>query len=356
MSEASMNDASRHDPPPPPDDTTLHAYVDGELTPAEAARVAVWLQAHPAEAQRMLAWQAQRRQMQALRLELLDEPLPADLVARLNRSWERGLDTGDPSAAGTSLPVAAQVPEPDPAPIPMLAQPEAAAVSTPSLSSGAAASVGGPPRLAANGPWRRVGGVLTGLAAGLVLGWLLRGQTGNPADSTLAQAQAPAFVRDAGVAHALYTPERRHPVEVGAEQQDHLVQWLSRRLGQPLRVPHLGEQGFQLVGGRLLPAGTGPAGNEPGSSLARAQFMYESPSGERLTLYVSVLPQGPARPTDASTGFRFTTTGQGPLAQQSFYWIDARLGYALTAQVDRQRLTRLAEAVYQQLTPQPGVR
>ena len=84
--------------------------------------------------------------------------------------------------------------------------------------------------------------------------------------------------------------------------------------------------------------------------------MYESPSGERLTLYVSVLPQGPARPTDASTGFRFTTSGQGPLAQQSFYWIDARLGYALTAQVDRQRLTRLAEAVYQQLTPQPGVR
>ncbi len=354
MSEASMNDASRHDPPP--DDTTLHAYVDGELTPAEAARVAVWLQAHPVEAQRVLAWQAQRQQMQALRLELLDGPLPADLVARLSRSWERGLDTGDPSAAGTSLPVAAQVPEPQPAPIPMLAQPEAAAVSTPFLSSGAAASVGGPPRLAANGPWRRVGGVLTGLAAGLVLGWLLRGQTGNPADATLAQAQAPAFVRDAGVAHALYTPERRHPVEVGAEQQDHLVQWLSRRLGQPLRVPHLGEQGFQLVGGRLLPAGTGPAGNEPGSSLARAQFMYESPSGERVTLYVSVLPQGPARPTDASTGFRFTTSGQGPLAQQSFYWIDARLGYALTAQVDRQRLTRLAEAVYQQLTPQAGVR
>jgi anti-sigma factor RsiW len=35
------------------------------------------------------------------------------------------------------------------------------------------------------------------------------------------------FVRQAAVAYAVYQPEQRHPVEVAADQQEHLVQWLS---------------------------------------------------------------------------------------------------------------------------------
>lgn len=113
---------------------------------------------------------------------------------------------------------------------------------------------------------------------------------GGATASARVQAAAPAFVQDAAIAHAVFTPEQRHPVEVGAGEQTHLLQWLSRRLGTPLQAPDFSAQGFALVGGRLLPAGAGEA-----TPPARAQFMYQDAPGARLTLYVSVLPPGPPR-------------------------------------------------------------
>ncbi len=73
------------------------------------------------------------------------------------------------------------------------------------------------------------------------------------------------LARVAAVAHAVYSPEVRHPVEVGADQEAYLVRWLPKRLGANLKVPHLAAQGYPLVGGRLLPGERGPA----------AQFMYQ---------------------------------------------------------------------------------
>ena len=67
-------------------------------------------------------------------------------------------------------------------------------------------------------------------------------------------------------AHRIYVSERLHPVEVPAEQEAHLVQWLSRRVGKPLTAPNLKPQGYRLIGGRLLPAG----------GEAAALFMYEN--------------------------------------------------------------------------------
>ncbi|HEX7465011.1 MAG TPA: anti-sigma factor, partial [Usitatibacter sp.] len=69
----------------------------------------------------------------------------------------------------------------------------------------------------------------------------------------------------------------RHPVEVDAKDQDHLVKWLSKRLDMALTVPVLSTEGFELLGGRLLPGNDGPV----------AQFMYQDASGKRLTLYVT---------------------------------------------------------------------
>jgi hypothetical protein len=37
-------------------------------------------------------------------------------------------------------------------------------------------------------------------------------------------------------------------------QEAHLIQWLSKRLGRQLIAPDLTAGGFQLMGGRLLPA------------------------------------------------------------------------------------------------------
>ena len=134
------------------------------------------------------------------------------------------------------------------------------------------------------------------------------------------------------MAHVTYSPEVRHPVEVGADQEAHLVAWLSKRLGTPLKVPHLGALGYALVGGRLLPGDRGPV----------AQFMYQDGKGLRLTLYVRANPDA-----TQETAFRFSQE-QGISV---FYWLDKRLGYALSGEIDKNDLLRVADAVYKQLNP-----
>ena len=222
--------------------------------------------------------------------------------------------------------------------------------------------------------WWRWGGMAASVLVAFVLGWTGRSQWasqtpgnnlgGTPAhrDTQLAAAPAQRFAQQAAVAHAVYQPEVRHPVEVAAAQQEHLVQWLSKRLGLQLKLPVLAADGYELVGGRLLPGDTG----------ARAQFMYQNSQGERITLYLGGLTPTDyavataARPVDkdgkdgqpappgtnssaaeATTAFQFTQEGPVP----SFYWTDAGFGYALSGQLSRTELLNLATTVYRQLQP-----
>jgi len=142
-------------------------------------------------------------------------------------------------------------------------------------------------------------------------------------------ARTPGFVQGAQEAHALYSVEVRHPVEVGHDEQQHLLQWLSKRLSRPLQAPDLGSLGFQLLGGRLLPADSGPA----------AQLMYQDDSGERITLYI-------AATVDAlPTSFRYSEHA----GISSFYWIDGHWGYSLSGRLERDRLSQLSLKVYQAL-------
>jgi anti-sigma factor RsiW len=127
----------------------------------------------------------------------------------------------------------------------------------------------------------------------------------------------------------------RHPVEVAAAQQEHLIQWLSKRLGRTLKVPDLSAQGYELVGGRLLPGDAG----------ARAQFMYQAPGGERVTLYLGALDGSADATARQETAFNFSGTGPVP----GFYWVDQGFGYALAGKLSREALLQLAQAVYQQL-------
>jgi anti-sigma factor RsiW len=148
---------------------------------------------------------------------------------------------------------------------------------------------------------------------------------------------APAFVGAtlpirAARAHQVYTPEVRHPVEVDAKEREHLVKWLSKRLDLQLKVPVLTTEGFELLGGRLLPGPDGPV----------AQFMYQDASGKRLTLYVTRRNQA-----EETTAFRFAK--DGPVSV--FYWIDRDCGYALSGEVDKPALARVATSVYRQLEP-----
>jgi anti-sigma factor RsiW len=172
-------------------------------------------------------------------------------------------------------------------------------------------------RYAAFAAWFVLGGVA---------GWYLQ------AYSSVTSVDAMAFVRQAAIAHAVYSPEVRHPVEVGADQETHLVSWLSKRLGASLKVPQLTVIGYQLVGGRLLPGNRGPV----------AQFMFQDGNGQRLTLYVRS-----GSGDNRETAFRY--------AQERgisvFYWLDGKFGYALSGEIDKAELLRVAKVVYQQLNP-----
>ena len=250
----------------------LHALADGVLPEDQRAAVDAHLRTHPDDAARVAAWREQNRQLRALFDPVLDAAVPPPLL-------------------------------------------QAAA----------------PP--AANGPWRRhamqAAAALVLVMAGGAGGWLLRG-----ADGGGASASAVSLARSAAIAHAVYTPEVRHPVEVGAEQEAHLVQWLSKRLGSKLQPPVLAPLGYQLIGGRLLPGdGDGPV----------AQFMYEDGKGQRLTLYVAKERAG-----RQETAFRYTQEKDLGV----FYWIDGPLGYALSANLPKKELGRIADAVYAQLEQQ----
>mgnify|MGYP000007461170 CR=1 FL=1 len=175
-------------------------------------------------------------------------------------------------------------------------------------------------------PLLRVAAVLGWLALGIVIGRVL------PPDGPAATVNDPlaALPHRAAVAYAVYVPEVRHPVEVGADQESHLVAWLSKRLGTPLRAPHLVAEGFRLVGGRLIPSEQGPG----------ALFMYEDGTGARLTLYVVTVEHD-----GGETAFRFAHAG----ALSTFYWVDRHTAYALSGELPRASLLPVASAVYRQL-------
>ena len=175
-------------------------------------------------------------------------------------------------------------------------------------------------------PARRIAAGLACVIAGAVLGWFLRDMINSKS------AREVDFARQAALAHAVYTPEVRHPVEVTAEQEEHLVRWLSKRLGGELKVPHLIDLGYELVGGRLLPGDPGPV----------AQFMYQEASGKRLTLYVKTDPS-----SERETAFRYSQQGKVAV----FYWLDRRLSYALSGELPKDDLLRLASAIYDRLNP-----
>lgn len=178
--------------------------------------------------------------------------------------------------------------------------------------------------------WRRVGGFAATLALGIAIGYVARGPFGRGAAPA-----APGIAQQAVLAHATYVPEVRHPVEVAAAEEQHLVGWLSKRLGAPLRAPSLAPAGYQLLGGRLLPA-AGEVGNAP-----VALLMYENAQGRRLSLLVR------RESSNRDTAFRFSQSGETGV----FYWIDGPFGYALAGNLDKDSLAAVARLVYQQLNP-----
>lgn len=288
----------------------LHAYVDGELAPDDVAAVERALALDPAAASEVAALRAQKEALHSRFDPLLAEPhrlsfgnARARVVTPCDKPWmpRRWMGT---AVAATLI-----------------------------------------------------------LSSGIATGWLARGhvdlrnavaQRANDAPSSGASQVAAVdarfgdFVQVAAISHAIYTPEVRHPVEVPAADEAHLVAWLSKRLDAPLLVPHLGDAGWHLLGGRLLPAQVGPL----------AQFMYQDGRGRRLTLAVSHVKGGATNTAPNQPG----SSGQHPavapvaafrIAEEDgntiFYWMAANYAYALTGKLARAEMTDLATHVYRQL-------
>lgn len=246
-------------------DTELNAYLDGELSEDERVSVERKLAGDPQAARKMAEMGRLDDAIRSRFAPVLDEPLPDAMQT-------------------------------------MLAVPTGA---TPFA------------------PWLRMAAAVVLLLAGGGGGYLLRGAL-EPASG-----MSTGLVDTAVSAHTVYVAEVRHPVEVGASEEQHLIKWLTKRLGAPVKAPALAAHGYNLLGGRLLANAGQPA----------AQFMYENTQGSRLTLYVRQAGES------ENTAFRFAQGGD----VSAFYWIDSPLAYALVGELPRPGLLAIARATYQQL-------
>lgn len=253
-----------------PDEGDLHAYADGRLTPSRRAEVEAWLADDAGLAATVAHYHAQNEALHALYDPLLERPLPA------------GLDQ-------------------------LALQRRRRAALVPAIG--------------------RVAAVLALMAASAAGGWFARPLPAVPVAATAEQAFANAGLS----AHRVYAAEVRHAVEVPVSEEDHLKRWLSKRLAAPLNIPDLAQQGYTLMGGRLLPAGGLPA----------AHFLYETESGERLTLYIQPNDDGQA------TAFRFADEN----GVSAVFWREGRLAYAVIGRGSREQMLAIANAAYRQLNP-----
>ena len=264
----------------PLDPALMSAWLDQELDSAQRAEVDTWLAQHADDREHVRHWAADADRLRAQLVPLLDEPVPEHLQALVREhgaeSWREAFT------------------------------------------------------------WRLAAGAATLLLTGGVIGAALMWQSQGYQQRAQA-TQTIEFVQRAAVAHAVYTLERRHPVEVDTREgsleeqrknEEHLSNWLTRRVGMPVKLFDLREQGFALVGGRLLP-------ELPHKS---AQLMYENAAKQRITVYLRK-PDG-----DTPAAFRFERQGELSL----FYWVDGPTGYALVGNLPREQLLKLAEVIYQQ--------
>ncbi|WP_245591384.1 anti-sigma factor family protein [Derxia gummosa] len=271
-------------------DDDLHAFTDDALAPLRRAEVEAWLAAHPDDAARVAAWREQKRALRALFDPVLEEPIPPRLLR----------------AAAPRRPAARRWPQALAAGLALLVAGGAAGWMARGWSGGEGVLLAGPPARGGG-----VAGGVTGVAPATDLA-----VSAIPATPAARAELAADFPRRAAVAHAVYSPEQRRPVEVDAAHEDQLVQWLSKRMGSRMHAPVLQSLGFALEGGRLLPGRDRPV----------AQFMYRDGEGRRLTLYVS---NSMGAVAGGDTTFRIAREG----AVSVFWWVDGDFGYAISGEV-----------------------
>jgi anti-sigma factor RsiW len=170
------------------------------------------------------------------------------------------------------------------------------------------------------------------LALGAGLGWAGRDWIEPP------ETAAESLIASAVGAHRLYVQENRHAVEVGAGEEQHLFTWLSNRIERQIATPDLVGEGFELVGGRLLPGSYEDAEAGPA-----AQLMYQNASAQRVTVYITAAEPGLGK------AYQFESRD----AVEAFYWSDDRITCTVVGDLPEEEMKAVARKVYQQLTIRP---
>ena len=257
----------------------LHAYVDKQLSADKVAAVEALIQEKPEVAQQVQEWQAQN-----------------EALSQFYKDKEKSFT---------------QVPE---------------QLNVNALNN-SAVNINGtknPKKQSLNKFYSIAASLLLVTFGGLV-GWFANGTAQPQTINTT------SFVNSAISAYQVYSVEVLHPVEVGADKQKHLVNWLSKRLDYPLTVPNLQNYGYKLLGGRLLAMREGrPA----------AQLMFENAEGKRITLLVS------KNPKYLDQSFHLKNEQN----VNAFYWMDNQVAYSVTGKISSASLRKLSKSVYQQLS------
>ena len=245
----------------------LHGYVDGVLEPERVADVAAYLEDHPDMNRRVAAFSDQRDLLRRALAPIAEEAVPSQL----------DLAGMIRSRQRRASPV-----------------------------------------------WWAIAAMLL-LSIGGLGGWVMRGslQTSPAGLAALAQEAADSY--------HVYAPDRVRPVEMRASDSAQLVQWMSNRLKQQVKLPDLTGSGYRLMGGRLIATSHGPA----------AMFMYDDDHGDRLVVLTRPMASEQSAPMAPHSG--------GDVA--GFAWADGGMGYSLVGQTAIEALKPIANEVRRQARP-----
>jgi anti-sigma factor RsiW len=246
----------------------LHAYVDDRLDAVRRREVERYLDAQPEVARRAAAYRTQRDGLRGAHAGYAAEPIPPEL--NLSRLLEARL---------RRRPVW----------------------------------------------WGIAAAVVLSLGLGGAAGWYL-GASPKPSRIELAMS---LLQQQAMASHEVYAADRRHPIEVTADEGDQLSQWLSNRLRRSVAAPDLSALGYRLLGGRLLATERGGAA---------ALFVYDDPQGNRLS--VLLRPMAPE-----------LRAGRADIVQGSLSgctWIGGGMGYAVVGAAPDQTLDQIADQIRRQ--------
>ncbi|WP_338831302.1 anti-sigma factor [Bradyrhizobium sp. 27S5] len=168
--------------------------------------------------------------------------------------------------------------------------------------------------------WRWAIAAMLMISIGGLGGWVIRGATLAPAGGIAALAE------EASDSYKVYASDRTRPVELRDSAE--LVQWVSNRLRQPVKLPDLTKSGYRFMGGRVVPTAHGPA----------AMFMYDDDRGDRLVVLTRPMTSDKNAPMAPHSG--------GDVAGLS--WADDGTGYSLVGPRGLDALKPLADEIRKQ--------